>query len=159
MRRKDREITELSKILEIVRKCDCCRLGLVDGQEAYIVPMNFGYDMIDDNMILYFHCAGKGRKTSLFPQQSVVSFEMDTNHKLVVGETGCGFSYLYQSVMGTGTITILSDKAEKIEGLQKIMEHYTGKSQWKFDERIMNATTVLRLSVKSLSGKAHSILP
>lgn len=155
MRRKDREITAFSKILEIVDKCDCCRLGLVDGQEAYIVPMNFGYDMIDDKMILYFHCASKGRKTSLFPQQSVVSFEMDTKHELVSGEIGCGFSYLYQSVMGTGTITTLCDKAEKIEGLQKIMEHYTGKTQWEFDEKVLNVTTVLKLSVESLSGKEH----
>ena len=25
---------------------DCCRLGLVDNNEAYIIPMNFGYDMV-----------------------------------------------------------------------------------------------------------------
>ncbi len=140
---------------EGIDKCDCCRLGLVDGHEAYIVPMNFGYDIIDDNIILYFHCASKGRKTGLFSEQSVVSFEMDTKHELVVGDIGCGFSYLYQSVMGTGTITTLSDREEKTEGLQKIMEHYTSKTQWEFDERILNITTVLKLSVKSLAGKEH----
>lgn len=57
--------------------------------------------------------------------------------------------------MGTGTITTLSDREEKTEGLQKIMEHYTSKTQWEFDERILNITTVLKLSVKSLAGKEH----
>ena len=30
MRRRDREITDRDKMLEIVAECDCCRLGLVD---------------------------------------------------------------------------------------------------------------------------------
>lgn len=46
-------------------------------------------------------------------------------------------------------------KREKILGLQKIMEHCTDKTQWKFDEKILNTTTVLKHSVKSLSGKEH----
>ena len=44
MRRRDREITDREKMLEIVAECDCCRLGLVDNGEAYIVPMNFGFE-------------------------------------------------------------------------------------------------------------------
>lgn len=155
MRRKDREITEFSKMIEIINACDCCRLGLVDGNEAYIVPMNFGYDIKEDKIVLYFHCAGKGRKTRLFSQQSVVSFEMDTKHELVTGEMGCDFSYLYQSIMGTGALTILHDKEEKLFAMRKIMEHYTNQTQWEFNEKILSATTVLKLSVETLSGKEH----
>lgn len=33
MRRKDREITDFSKMTEIMKACDCCRLGLVDEKE------------------------------------------------------------------------------------------------------------------------------
>ena len=32
MRRKDREVTDFSKITEIISSCDCCRLGFVDGE-------------------------------------------------------------------------------------------------------------------------------
>ena len=42
MRRKDREVTDFSRMLEIVQRCDCCRIGLVEDGEAYIVPLNFG---------------------------------------------------------------------------------------------------------------------
>lgn len=38
MRRRDREIKDFSKMLDIMKACDCCRLGFVDEQEAYIVP-------------------------------------------------------------------------------------------------------------------------
>lgn len=155
MRRKDREITDLSKIIEIIDRCDCCRLGLVDNGSAYIIPMNFGYEVSDDTITLYFHCASEGRKMDLIPQQSMVAFEMDTQHALVTGDIGCRFSYLYQSVMGTGTITILHVKEEKAYSLNKILEHYTGNPQSDLDDKAMDVTTVLKLSVKSLSCKAH----
>ena len=65
MRRKDREVTDFSRMLEILYACDCCRLGLVDGGEAYIVPMNFGIAREDGNLVLYFHAAKEGRKIDL----------------------------------------------------------------------------------------------
>lgn len=155
MRRKDREITEFTKIIDIIDKCDVCRLGLIDDGEAYIVPMNFGYEVLDDGISLYFHGAGEGRKMSLIPQQSVVSFEMDRKHELVTADVGCQFSYLYQCVMGTGTIESLCTIEEKTHGLERIMEHYTGKKQWEFDEKLLERTAILKLSVQSVSCKEH----
>lgn len=155
MRRKDREVTDLLKMIEIMKSCDCCRLGLVDENEAYIVPMNFGFDIINNQIILYFHCTNEGRKIDLLPRQSVVSFEMDTKHKLIEGKLGCDFSYLYQCIMGTGTLDIVSNTNEKIDGLQKIMAHYTNKIQWEFNEKIVDMIKVLKLSVRTWSCKEH----
>ena len=42
MRRRDREITDKQEILEVMRKCDVCRIALHDGDYPYIVPLNFG---------------------------------------------------------------------------------------------------------------------
>ena len=155
MRRKDREVTDFSKMIEMMKSCDCCRLGLVDGNEAYIVPMNFGYDIMNEQIVLYFHCASEGRKMDLLPRQSVVSFEMDTKHKLAKGNLGCEFSYLYQCIMGTGTLEIVSDTKEKIDGLRKIMDHYTNQTQWEFSEKVVDRTKLLKLSVRTWSCKEH----
>lgn len=42
MRRKDREVTDLSEIIEIMKNCDVCRLALNDDGFPYILPLNFG---------------------------------------------------------------------------------------------------------------------
>ena len=42
MRRKDREVTDLSEIIEILKNCDVCRLALNDDGFPYILPLNFG---------------------------------------------------------------------------------------------------------------------
>lgn len=155
MRRKDREIKDFEKMLDIVKLCDCCRMGLVDKDEAYIVPMNFGYEEQGGNIVLYFHCAKEGRKLDLISKQEAAVFEMDSGHKLMEGESACHFSYLYSCVMGKGKIEILKDNGAKLHGLQKIMEHYSGKADWEFREEAVDRIEVLKLSVTEWSCKGH----
>ena len=45
MRRQDREITELDELLEIINRCDICRLALNDDGYPYILPLNFGTEV------------------------------------------------------------------------------------------------------------------
>ena len=48
MRRHDREVKNLEGIREILDVCKVCRLGMYDGGEVYIVPMNYGYELDGD---------------------------------------------------------------------------------------------------------------
>lgn len=75
LRRKDREVKDFSEIIRIIESCDCCRLGFVDNREAYIVPLNFGYEIKGSDLTLYFHSAKEGRKIDLVSKQETVSFE------------------------------------------------------------------------------------
>ena len=38
------------------------RLGFVDGDDAYIVPLNYGYEDKDGELVIYCHGAKDGRK-------------------------------------------------------------------------------------------------
>lgn len=62
MRRSDREIKEFDKIVEVMRKCDVCRVAINDEKYPYILPLNFGMDVIDGKITLYFHGANEGKK-------------------------------------------------------------------------------------------------
>lgn len=156
MRRKDREVTDYEKMLGIVNACDCCRIGLVDGDGAYIVPLNFGYENREGELTLYFHSAAEGKKIELVKQQGSVSFEMDTKHELVKGKAACAYSYLFQSVMGKGKVELLQDHEEKVYGLKKVMAHYSDKEDWSFPEKMVNNMAVMKLSVTEWSCKEHA---
>lgn len=73
MRRKDREVTELEAVMEIIRQCDVLRLGLADGDYPYIVPMNFGWEEKGGRLYFYLHGAAEGRKAELLRQTGLVS--------------------------------------------------------------------------------------
>ena len=157
MRRKDREVLDEVKIDKFIRNCDCCRIGFYDKEnnEVYIVPLNFGYSNVDNKRVFYFHGAQAGRKIDLLSKTKKVSFEMDSNHELIIGKMACNYSERYQSVMGTGLISFVEDKDEKIAALNEIMFQSTGKKDWDFPEPMLNGVAVFKIEVTSLSCKEH----
>ncbi len=155
MRRKDREVTDFMKIENIISRCTCCRIGFYDDGEVYIVPLNFGYEAKGDTYTFYFHGAQEGRKIDLIQNNPVVGFEMDTNYALNEADIACGYSARFQSVIGTGVVSIVSEINEKRRGLSLLMEHNTGKRNWDFNENMFNAVTVFKLEVTKMSCKEH----
>ena len=53
MRRRDREVTDIDEILRIVDKAKILHLGLFDTDYPYIVPLHYGYEYRDGNLIFY----------------------------------------------------------------------------------------------------------
>ena len=155
MRRKDREVTDREKIKSIILNCHCCRLGFVDEGEVYIVPLNFGFAEKEGKMTFYFHGAKEGRKIELIHKSPSVGFELDCNCEIIKGETACGYSARYQSVIGNGVVSFVNDMNEKYEALQTIMCHYTGKDNWEFTKEMADRVCVFKLEVDKLSCKVH----
>ena len=158
MRRKDREITDRQAIFGIIESCQCCRIGFHDDGEVYIVPLNFGFEYEEERIVLYFHGAKEGRKIDLIAKSPRVGFEMDTNYEVYAKNnsgTACTYTARFQSVIGTGKVSIVSDANEKKHGLLLLMRHMTKKSEWSFDEKMLNAVAVFKLEVEKLSCKEH----
>ncbi|WP_339126825.1 pyridoxamine 5'-phosphate oxidase family protein [Fusobacterium nucleatum] len=157
MRRKDREVLDEVKIDKFIRDCDCCRIGFYDKEndEVYIVPLNFGYSNLDNKRVFYFHGAKEGRKIDLISKTNKVTFEMDSNHELIVGKMACNYSERYQCVMGTGLISFVEDKGEKAMALNEIMFQNMGKKDWEFSEEMLNRVAIFKIEVISLSCKEH----
>ena len=156
MRRKDREITDPKRINEIIAACDCCRIGLTDGQSAYVVPLNFGYVAAGDARMFYFHCAREGKKLDLLRQNPNAGFELDTHHALLPGEMACDYAFRFQSVIGKGVATLVEDREEKKAALDAVMRHHSGRDGWAFTDAQADSVTVLRLTVAEMACKEHA---
>lgn len=157
MRRKDREVLDVVCINQIIEKCDCCRLGLIDGDRPYIVPLNFGHVYEDEKLVFYFHGANEGHKIELIHRNKYAGFEMDTAHMLHGQEKACNHTFFYQSIIGTGKISFVTDKQKKIEALQLIMKHYTKKDNWDFEGKMVENMAVIRLEVESMTCKENRL--
>lgn len=155
MRRKDREVTDTIRIADIISRCTCCRIGFHDDGEVYIVPLNFGYEARDNTYVFYFHGAREGRKIDLIQKNPHVGFEMDTNYALNEADMACGHSARFQSIIGNGIVSMVSELEKKKLGLSLLMEHNTGKREWDFDEKMLNAVAVFKLVVTKMSCKEH----
>lgn len=153
MRREEREITDAARLNAVIEACDCCRLGFSDGDEVYIVPMNFAYD--PDARVFYFHGAAEGRKIECIRKTGKAGFELDTAHALARADAACSHSFFYASVIGTGRVSLVCDGEEKARALSLIMRHYTGREGWAFSGSMTKGVAVIRLDVEHMSGKEH----
>jgi len=149
MRKKEREIKDRKVIDDIIRRCRVCRLAMCDGNQPYIVPLNFGYD----GNFLFFHAAPEGKKIDLIKKNNIVSFEFDILHDIVKGKQACQWSAKYESVIGSGKAEILDDINDKRESLQRIMRQY-GSSANDFPEEILKKTLIIRVRILEITGKA-----
>ncbi len=154
MRRKDREVTDIQELLSIVEECRICHVGLLDDKGVYVVPLNYGFEYVNKQLILYFHSAQVGRKIDAIIKNPNVCVEMDCDHRLIEGEKACDFSFGFKSIIGNGVATILSNYDEKLKGLSLLMKHETQK-EYAFDENMVNHVSVIKVIVNEFSGKYH----
>lgn len=156
VRRKDREVTNEKDIDAVLSRCEVCRLAFNDGDSPYIVPLNFGFEHTEKGRVLYFHCAKDGKKTELAKKTLAVSFEAD-RFELVSGNTACDYTARFESVVGSGKISVVSDEctAEKRKALNLIMEHYTDVAEWEYGENMLKRVCILKLEIKKITCKAN----
>lgn len=153
MRRKDREISDKIAITEFIAKEQILRIAFYDEGNIYIVPVNYGY-LNDEKHLFYFHGAKEGRKHELAKKNPMVGFEIDGNYKLLESKEACAFSATFQSVIGTGNLSLVKDNAEKRTGLNAIMKQATSKAEWDYSDKMLDAVAVFKLVVDKLSCKA-----
>lgn len=150
MRRKDKQIHELSQIEDIIRKALVCRLGLSMDNIPYIVPMCFGYQ----DKTLFLHSAQQGLKLDIIRQNPSVCFEFDENVKLVAGdpESPCKWGMAYRSVTGKGKAQILSDPAKKTSAFNIITAQY-GAAPQTFSPEQLDSICVIEIKIDEMTGK------
>ena len=153
MRRADREITSKPEIIEIINKCDVCRLAFSDNNIPYIVPMNFGFDYEKEKLTLFFHGADEGKKHDIFRKNPVACFEMDCSHKLIEADVACNYTMEYESVIGSGNVHYCVEKPEKIHALKKLMKKYVKDREFDFPDHVLETVTVFKLDVSEFTGK------
>lgn len=151
MRRADREITDFEEMIQVMERCDVCRLAFNQEDYPYILPLNFGYKTEGKTVTLYFHGAPEGRKYELLARDNRVSFEMDCAHRLVSDREHGHCTMKYESIIGRGRIEIVSDE-EKLEALTIMTDHYH-MEHFEFNQAAMPRTTAMKLVVEEMTGK------
>ena len=149
MRRKEKEISDMAVISQIINKCQVCRLGLSQDDVPYIIPVSFGYD----GTTLYFHSAKDGKKVDILSVNNKVCFEFESGVEIIMDETKpCNWSFSFQSVIGFGKAEELSSPEDKIQGLKHIMTQYSDK-EWNFENLPLNGLRVWAINIDSITGK------
>ncbi len=148
MRRKDKEIKELTALEDIIQGAQVCRLAMSQDGQPYVVPLNFGYA----ERTVYFHCAKEGRKLEMIEANPLVCFEVDLDHRLVTADKGCKFGFKFKSVIGFGRASLVEDHQAKEAALKIIMAHYA-EGDFSFTPEDTARVAVVKVELSEITGK------
>lgn len=153
MRRKDRAVTRPSEIVEIMSRCEVLHLAIAAQPAPYLLPVNFG--MEPDGMTLYVHGAMEGTKYDLLAKNDQVGFEMECTSGLVLDEASHSCTMNYESVMGWGTVSEVTDLDGKLHALYCIMRQYHSEDFY-YDPAVAERTRILCLKIQERTGKRRA---
>ena len=157
MTKRELQVTDPHQIRDILNKAKVLHLGLCVDNEPYVVPMNYGYIMEGETLVLYLHSAVRGKKLDMIRANPRVFFELDCDRMPFEGEKPCQYGLVYSSVMGRGTARIVEDVEEKIQAMTMLMKTQTGKD-FSFNDRLVSIVSVIRIDVTEYTAK-HRPLP
>ena len=153
MRRRDRAVTSPSEIVEIMSRCEVLHLAIAAQPAPYLLPVNFG--MESDGMTLYVHGAMEGTKYDLLAKNDQVGFEMECTSGLVLDEASHSCTMNYESVMGWGTVSEVTDLDGKLHALDCIMRQYHSEDFY-YDPAVAERTRILCLKIQERTGKRRA---
>jgi putative nitroimidazole resistance protein len=158
MRRKDREITNINEIHNIIHKARILHLGMFDGEYPYIVPLHYGYSFNEDKLIFYMHGAKSGKKYELININPSVFIEIETDIALVSGgDIACKYGSAYASIMARGKASIVEAVDEKIAGLNLLMQHQTGKT-FNINNQMASSVNVIKVEAFDITAKSRPLI-
>lgn len=150
MRKFNREIKDLNEITELIDGCDTLRVGFNNEGCPYIVPLSFGYEVIDGAFVFYVHGAKVGKRHELAAKAELVCVEADVCNGFMTLPSGDQTAD-YRSFIGKGIIeTITGDEA--VHALTALCRH-CGFDTMHCTQAVVNATCVEKITVKEFTAK------
>lgn len=148
VRKSEKALKSLQDIENVIQCASICRMALFDGEYPYIVPLCFGYQ----EGKIYIHSGKKGKKLNIIGKMNKVCIEFDIDTSIVMGETACGATMHYRSVIGFGKAFIVDNFEEKIRALDIIMRQYSNK-KYSYPAEKIDVTEIIRVDIDFMTGK------
>lgn len=152
MTRREQQVTDINEIIGILDKSKVVHVGMIDGDEPYVVPMNYGYILEDGKPVIYLHGARRGRKIDAIKANPKVFYEMCCDITPFEGEVACKYGITYASIMGRGLATLVEDVEEKKKALSILMKTQTGKD-FTFEDKLTTVVSIIKIDTLEFTAK------
>ena len=156
MTRREQQVTDINEIIEILDKSKVVHVGMIDGDEPYVVPMNYGYILENGKLTIYLHGARRGRKIDVITKNPKVFYEMCCDITPFEGEIACKYGITYASIMGRGTATLVEDVEEKKQALSLLMKAQTGKD-FTFEDKFTTVVNIIKIDTLEFTAKKRPL--
>lgn len=150
-----RDITNPAEIEDVIKRSRFCHIGMVDGDEPYVLGFNFGYR----GNYLYLHCSKVGHKLDVLARNNKICAAFDVDHNFFSRHenVACSWRMRYRSVLLWGNAEFVEDYDAKVEAMKIIMAHYSD-ADFEFNPPAVNNVTIIRVKIIKVSGRKFEMI-
>ncbi len=154
------EIKNQETIKEVLNFVEFGTLAICKDDKPYSLPVNFVY--LDNH--IYFHGSLKGRKIDVLKKNQLASFSVVEPYSVIqsyfslTDNLACPATHFFKSVMIDGRVEFVKNYEEKVQALSALMQKLQKEGRYKplgeeVYRKMINATTVCKIIIDSISGK------
>lgn len=154
-RRPDRAAYDKTTITAILDETFLCHVGLIADNRPIVIPMIYG--RAGDT--LYLHGSPASRLLKQLPQEAAACVTVTLLDGLVLAKSARKHSVNYRSVVALGTARTITDLAERLIALDKIVDHaLPGRSSEARSPTPseLSTTRVIAFAIEQASAKART---
>ena len=155
LRRRDREITNVAEMKQILRDTQYVTVAMCKNNEPYLVSLSHGFD--EARNCIYFHCAAEGKKLE-FQKVNGNVWGQAVQEFGVTDEC----DYVYSSVHFWGKMHLVIDLIEKQHAIEVLIRQLSTDPEKKIAQvkpEKLEKTTIGRIDIESMSGKKGAPKP
>ncbi len=151
IRRKEKEITESSEMIQILKNAKYVTIAMSDGDWPYLVTLSHGY--YEEKNCIYFHCAKEGKKVDILSVNNKVWGQAIEDYNYVQG--AC--DHLYATTQFSGTVSFIEDVEEKKHALLVMIQRLENDPEAVANEQVTDKSLkrvgIGRIDIDYMSGK------
>ena len=150
VRRKDKEIKDEAVMERILKTTQYVTIAMARDDRPYLVSLSHGYD--GENRCIYFHCAREGKKLDFLKANSSVWGQAVIDGGYVHEEC----NHNYASVMFSGNVTFLEDRAERWHAISLMTRQLDDDAETLIANRrpeSLENTVIGRIDIDHMTGK------
>ncbi|MCF6173566.1 MAG: pyridoxamine 5'-phosphate oxidase family protein [Campylobacteraceae bacterium] len=147
-------------IQEVLDLAEYGTLAICKDNKPYSLPVNFVY--LDK--CIYFHGSLKGRKIDILKKNQLASFSVVEPYSVIqsyfssTDNLACPSTHFFKSIMIDGRVEFVQNYEEKVQALSALMQKLQKEGGYKplgeeVYKKMINATTVCKIIIDSISGK------
>ncbi|VAX19996.1 hypothetical protein MNBD_NITROSPINAE01-648 [hydrothermal vent metagenome] len=152
MRRVKQKVEDERAIHGLLAQAEVGRLATSGPDGPMIKPLNF----IHIDNAIYFHSAMEGEKIDHIKVNPKVCFEVEGEMQYIPAtEKPCKASYKYESIIISGSATIVDDQTTRIDVLNGLMKKYQPEGEYdKVTPRMAQTTAVIEIAIETMTMKS-----
>lgn len=149
MRRKDRQITDESWIVDYISKAEYGTIATVHEGQPFLTMTVFVYDKATH--AIYLHTSKQGRLYANIQHDHKVCFSVGEIGRLLPAKTAREFSNEYQSVVLFGQCKVMTDLEDARDKMHLLIEKYFPHLHRDKDYKAITKTEIKDLAVYKIS--------